>query len=85
MSWLREAASSPHTGKLSSSRLIALAAGFSISFSIVFLSLASYFRPELVSAVMALGPSLAAMAGGGYVANRMTGSKNETLHDADKL
>ena len=75
MTWLREAALSPHTGRLSSSLLIALVAGFSISFSTVFLSIASFFKPELVGAVMALGPSLAALAGSGYVTNKLTSGK----------
>lgn len=70
MTWFREAASNP-AGHLSSSRVIALVAGLSLSFSTVFLSIASFFKPELVSAVMALGPSLAGMAGAGYVTTKM--------------
>lgn len=78
MTWFREAASSPITNQLSSSRIIAMTAGLSLSFSTVFLSIASFFKPELVSAVMALGPSLAGMAGAGYVSNRMTSGKEKT-------
>lgn len=78
MTWLREAINSPATGKASSSRVSALVAGLSLSFSTVFLGVASFFKPELVSAVMALGPSLAALAGANYVSNRMT---QEPKHD----
>lgn len=72
-SWFREAATSPATGRLSSSRLIALVAGLTLSFSTALLSVGSFWHPDMISAVMALGPTLGALAGVNYAANRMTG------------
>ena len=66
MTWLREILSDNRTGRLSSSRAVASLAGVSLSFSTVFLSVASFFKPELVSSVIALGPSLAGLAAVNY-------------------
>lgn len=77
MTWFREAASSPVTNRLSSSRLIALVAGLTLSFSTALLSIGSFWRPEMISAVVALGPTLGLLAGANYVTNRLSGKKSD--------
>lgn len=79
MKWLIESTLDNRTGRLSSTRITALAAGLTLSFCTAFLSVASYFKPELLVAVMALGPSLAGLAAMNYGVQRWAnkGEKNE--------
>lgn len=80
MKWLREAANSPVTGQTSSSRVIALAAGFTLSFTTVVLTLLVYWRTELITPLTACVTVLGAMSGAGYVTNRLTAG-TEKKHD----
>lgn len=75
MIWLHETVSSPHTGRASSSRVIALAAGLTLCFSTVLLTIGSFWHLEMLPTLMAFGPSLAGMATIGYATNRFTTNK----------
>ena len=80
MTWgktLRELFSDGKTGRLSSTRVTAFLAGLSLCFSLVWLSVASFWNPELVDGVVALGPTLGLMAGANYMMMRHTGSKDQ--------
>lgn len=70
--WFKEAASNPHTGKLSSHRVIALAAGLTLSIATLFLTVAAYFRPELTTPLTVFGTTLGGLAGANYVTNKIT-------------
>lgn len=76
--YLKDAARCDTTGSVSSSRIISLAAGLTLSLSTVVLTFGSFWRPEMLSTLSAFGPSLAALAGANYVANRLTSGKKET-------
>ena len=69
MTWLREL-SCDDSNRLSSARAIALPAGWSISFSIVLLSIGSFWHSEMLGTVAVLAPSAAGLAGLGYAMNR---------------
>lgn len=71
-SWFIEAASNSHTGKLSSHRVLALVAGFTLSGCTLFLSVASFFEPQLITPLTLFGTTLGGMAGAGYVTNKIT-------------
>lgn len=87
MSWFVEAATSPVTNKLSSSRVIALVAGLSLSFVVVLAAtLVAYavtfdvkveVISQLTSVIMTLGPTLGMMAGASYVTNKMASGKKD--------
>lgn len=83
MTWdeaLREAASNPQ-GRLSSSRLIAVVAGFTLSFCTLALTPLAYMNAELVTPLTVSITALAGLAGSGYVTNRITATKGKI--DAD--
>ena len=77
MSWLREAVTSPNTGHVSSSRVVALVAGLTLSAATIWLSLAAFWEVELVPALTVFGGALAGLAGANYVANRMSNKGEE--------
>lgn len=77
MTWLREAVSNP-SGRVSSSRLVALVAGLTLSLCTLLLVPLAYSEPQLVSALTVFGGALAGMAGANYVTNRLTAKK---VHD----
>ncbi len=84
MKWFREAASSPVTNRLSSSRIIALVAGLTLSFATLFLTVASFFRVELVTPLTAFGTTLGVLAGSNYVTNRITAPKTGSSSGSDE-
>lgn len=75
MTWLREAITSPVTGKASSSRVIALVAGSTLSICTLALTPLAYLKPELVTSLTVFGTALAGLAGSGYVTNKLTSGK----------
>ena len=75
MSWFKEAAASPVTGKYSSSRVIALVAGLTLSICTLVLTPLAFFRPELITPLTTFGTVLGALAGSGYVTNKLTAQK----------
>jgi len=80
MTWLSEAASNPK-GQISSSRVINLAAGFSLSLSNALLTIGSFWHIEMLATLSVLAPTLGALAGGSYMMNRWTAKdgKNEPV------
>ena len=78
MTWRKELCQDD-TGHLSSARVIALASGSTLCFSTVLMSVGSFWHPEMLPVVMALGPSLAGMATIGYAANRW--AKKDTTNE----
>jgi hypothetical protein len=82
MTWLREASNSPVTGQTSSSRVIALAAGLTLSVSTLALTGMVWWRPELITPLTVFGGALATMGGSSYVANKIM-SGPEKKHESD--
>lgn len=81
MKWLRELLSDNKTGLLSSVRTVMFFSGMSLSFSTVVLTLIAYWRPEAINAIVMLAPSLAAMSGAGYVAQKWASKPTETKEE----
>lgn len=79
MKWLYEAIRSSRTSLASSTRVIALASAATLCISTLVLTAGSFWHPEMLPVVMALGPSLAGMATVGYGMNRWAtkGATNE--------
>ncbi len=75
--WLRELVSENKTGRLSSARAISLAAGWTLSFSTVLLTIGAFWHPEMLSTLMAFGPSLAGLAATNYGMQLWSGTKND--------
>jgi hypothetical protein len=75
MTWLREMLSDGRTNTLSSTRVVATLAGVTLSLSTLFLTVASFWRIELVPALTVFGGSLAGMAAGNYMTQKIAGSK----------
>lgn len=75
MKWLNDAITSPNTGKASSSRVIALAAGLTLSFCTLVLTPLAFLKPELITPLTAFGTALAGLAGSGYVTNKIMSGK----------
>lgn len=71
MIWLREAVENP-AGKVSSSRVIAMVAGLTLSFCTLVLTPLAFLKPELVTPLTAFGTALAGLAGANYVTQRIT-------------
>ena len=71
--WFREAASNSSSGKMSSSRLIAIVSGFTLSICTILLTVGSFWRVEMLPVLMAIAPSLAGMSGLGYAVNKWAG------------
>ena len=75
MRWFVEAVQSPASGWASSSRIISLVAGLTLSFSTALLTIGSFWHVEMLPTLMAFAPSLAGLAGANYVTNRLTQAK----------
>lgn len=63
--------------RLSSSRAIALAAGWSLSFSLILLSIGSFWKPEMLGTVGIIAPSAAGLGGLNYAMNKIAEKKSE--------
>lgn len=72
MNWLQEAVTSPNTGKTSSSRVVSVTAGLTLSFCTLVLTVGAFFEVAMLQTLAIFGPSLAGLAGANYVANRMS-------------
>lgn len=75
--FLREATCNDKTGRASSSRITMLCAGFTLCVCTLFLTVASFWRIELVPALTVLGGILGTMGGAGYVAQRMNPNEDK--------
>ena len=64
MRWFVEAVQSPASGWASSSRIISLVAGLTLSFSTALLTIGSFWHVEMLPTLMAFAPSLAGLAAG---------------------
>ncbi len=69
MTWLKQL-SSDDMNRLSSTRVIALMAGSTLCFSTAVLTVGSFWHPEMLPVLSAIGPSLAGMATASYMMNR---------------
>lgn len=79
MTWLREAAEAPNR-RISSSRVTALVAVFTLSFCAIVMTLGMFWEKEFVMPLTTALGLLGAMGGANYVANRITtGKTNERL------
>lgn len=81
MNWLHEAISNP-AGRVSSSRVVALVAGLTLSICTLVLTPLAYLKPELITPLTTFGTVLGALAGSGYVTNKLTNrdAKNAADH-----
>jgi hypothetical protein len=70
MSFIKTAMLDNKTGKPSSTRLIAVVAGLTLSACTAALTVASFWVIELVPALTVFGGALAGLAGANYVAQR---------------
>jgi hypothetical protein len=70
-----EAIRSPKSNMVSSSRVIAMAAGFSLSLAVLMMTVGLFFSPDFVTPLTATTPFLAAMAGTGYAVNKLSNDK----------
>lgn len=75
MKWLTEAITNPYTNRASTHRVIALAAGFSLSISTLLLTVIVFWRPEVAAPLSTMAPSLAGLAGSGYWINKKTNAE----------
>jgi F420-0:gamma-glutamyl ligase-like protein len=71
MNWLMEAVCNDVTGRVSSSRVVAMIAGTTLSVCTLVLTPLAYFRPELVTPLTTFGTVLGALAGSGYVTTKI--------------
>ena len=86
MKWFLEAASSPATGQLSSSRVIALFAGMTFSACTLVLTPLAYLKPELITPLTTFGTVLGALAGSNYVTGKiMAGKKNDDTSPSEPV
>ena len=76
--FLREAACDNDSGRVSSARVISLIAGSTLSVSTLVLTFGSFWFPAMLSTLTAFGPSLAALAAGNYMTQKiMAGKKTD--------
>jgi hypothetical protein len=80
MKWMHEAVSNSQ-GRVSSARVIALAAGLTLTLCTLVLTPLAYFKVELVTPLTAFGTVLGALAGAGYTTNKIMAGKTETKND----
>ena len=74
----REAACDDITNRVSSSRVISLAAGLTLSIATLALTAGSFWFPAMLGTLTAFGPSLAGLAAMNYGINKWTsGAKND--------
>ena len=77
MKWLREAINEGTTGQASASRITMLLAAITLCLSTLSLTVASFWRIELVPALTAFGSVLGTMGGAAYVTQKVTGKKTD--------
>ena len=80
MKWdttLNEAIRDNKTGLASSSRIVMLLSGVTLSICGLALTFMAYLKPELTPALTVSLGALAAQAGSGFVATKMTEKKND--------
>lgn len=75
---IKEAASCDVTNRVSSSRIISLVAGLTLSIATLLLTVGSFWHVEMLSTLTAFGPSLAALAGANYVTQKIMTGKAKT-------
>jgi hypothetical protein len=75
--FIKEASCDNDSGRASSARVISLLAGATLSLSTLWLTVAAFWKVELVTPLTAFGTSLAALAGANYVMQKVTGKKND--------
>jgi hypothetical protein len=74
-SFWREAACDNDTNRVSSARVIALIAGVTLSLSTLWLTVAVFWRVELVTPLTTFGTALAGLAGANYIVQKITNGK----------
>ena len=78
MTWFIESIQSPHTGKASSSRFVAVVAGMTLSACCLFMTFGLFFKDVFAMPLAVTTPLLATMAGAGYMTSKIAGrTKNE--------
>ena len=75
--WFKEAALSPITNRVSSSRVIALVAALTLSFCTVVMTFGMFSEPEFALPLTTSVGLLGAMGGANYMTNKITGKKND--------
>jgi hypothetical protein len=65
------------SNRVSSSRIISLVAGLTLSIATLVLTFGSFWYPVMLSTLSVFGPFLATLAGTNYVANKMNGKKTD--------
>jgi hypothetical protein len=73
--FIKEAACDNDTNRASSARVIALIAGVTLSLSTLWLTVAVFWRVELVTPLTTFGTALAGLAGANYIAQKITNGK----------
>jgi hypothetical protein len=81
--WLHEAAQSPITNRVSSSRVIALVAALTLSFCTVVMTFGMFSEPEFALPLTTAIGLLGAMGGAGYMTNKIMNGKPEKTNGAD--
>jgi hypothetical protein len=76
--FIKEASCDDVTGRASSSRVISLMAGSTLSIATLALTFGSFWRPEMLSTLSVFGPFLATLAGANYAMQRLTTGKATT-------
>ena len=76
--FIKEAACDNDSSRASSSRIISLVAGLTLSIATLVLTFGSFWHPAMLGTLTAFGPSLAALAGVNYATQKiMAGKKND--------
>ena len=70
MTWLREAVTDGKSQGISSSRIVLLVSGLTLSVCTLILTVAAIWQQALVPALTVFGGSLATMSGAGYVTTK---------------
>lgn len=74
--WLKEAICENRTGRASSTRIIMLMSAVTLCVSTLWMTVIVFWRTELVPVLTVFGGALATMSGAGYVAGRISDSKD---------
>jgi hypothetical protein len=72
MKWLREAVTDGKTNRVSSTRVVAMLAGWTLSLCTLALTVASFYKIELAAPLTVFGGALAGLASANYVTQRIT-------------
>lgn len=78
MIWLSQAIRDDQTKMASAARITMLLAAGTLCLSTLLLTVASFWRIELVPALTAFGSVLGTMGGAAYVTQKVTGTKNDS-------